>query len=105
MLQLRLSIAGSIYLICAAFAAFGQANLATVRGSISDEQSLPVQQAQIEVRSDATGASRKVTLNSESLFEVPAILPGDYTVAVTSAGFSPLEQHIHLEVGQQMRLD
>ena len=105
MLQLRLSIAGSVYLICAAFAAFGQANLATVRGSIIDEQSLPVQQAQIEVRSDTTGASRKVTLNSQGLFEVPAILPGDYTVAVTSAGFSPLEQHIHLEVGQQMRLD
>jgi Carboxypeptidase regulatory-like domain len=105
MLQRRLSVVAGVYLLYGALSVCGQSNFATVSGSVMDEQLLPIQEATINLRSTATGASRRVTPNREGLFEIPAVVPGDYTVRVESSGFSPLEQAIHLEVGQQMRLD
>jgi hypothetical protein len=76
-----------------------------LNGTITDEQKLPLRDAHLDLRSSSTGAVRQVTLNRDGLFEIPAILPGDYEVDISAPGFSPLHQRIHLEVGQQMRLD
>lgn len=104
MLQRCLSVLAACHL-CAGLLVFGQTNFATLSGNISDAQSLPVRTARIELRSNSTNATRTAMLNSEGLFEFPAVVPGDYTLDVQAPGFASLHQQVHLEVGQQMRLD
>ena len=104
MLQHRWYAVATAFL-CAAALGFGQTNLATLSGSVKDAQQLPIQGARIEIRSTATGAARTVLVNSQGLFEIPAISPGDYALQAGAAGFASLHQQLHLEVGQQMRLD
>ena len=82
-----------------------QSSLATLGGSVLDPQGRAVPGARVEVRAKSTGALRAVPVNSEGLFEVPGLTPGDYTVNVVAEGFAPLSQPVRLEVGQYMRLD
>jgi outer membrane receptor protein involved in Fe transport len=41
----------------------------------------------------------------DGLFEISALMPGEYTMNVEAPGFTPVQQQVRLEVGQQMRLD
>jgi hypothetical protein len=43
--------------------------------------------------------------NSEGLFEVPSLVPGEYSLTVSATGFADQSRNIVLEVGQHMGLD
>jgi hypothetical protein len=88
-----------------AISAFGQSNFATLSGSINDAQSRPIRDAHIQLRSKTTDAQRLVMPNMDGLFEISALMPGEYTMNVEAPGFTPVQQQVRLEVGQQMRLD
>jgi carboxypeptidase family protein len=82
-----------------------QSNFATLSGSISDPQKRPVIDAKVQLKSAATGEVRAAAVNSDGLFEVAGLKPGEYQLEVRAAGFAPAERTVELEVGQQMRLD
>ena len=86
-------------------ASFGQSNYAAVSGTVRDAQSLPVAHARVEFKVSTTGAVRSVTTNERGLFYAPALLPDDYQLTTTAAGFAPVSQSLHLEVGQNASLD
>jgi hypothetical protein len=88
-----------------AISAFGQGNFATLSGSINDAQSRPIRDTNIQLRSKTTDAQRLVMPNMDGLFEISALMPGEYTMNVEAPGFTPVQQQVRLEVGQQMRLD
>jgi Carboxypeptidase regulatory-like domain len=88
-----------------AIPAAGQSNFATLSGSINDVQSRPIRDARIQLRSNTTDAQRLVMPNIDGLFEISALMPGEYRVDVEAPGFAPVKRQIRLEVGQQMRLD
>ena len=82
-----------------------QSNFATVTGRVEDPSRSPVSSALVTVRARATGAVRATTSNSEGIYELPNLMPGEYSVEVNHPGFSPLTRQITLEVGQTMGLD
>src|SRR5262249_7616568 len=68
-------------------------------------QSLPVAHATVHFKALSTGATREVTTNDSGLFYAPALPPDDYELTTTAAGFAPIAQTLHLEVGQKSELD
>lgn len=84
---------------------FAQSNFATLAGSVSDPQTKPVPGASVQIKSAGTEAVRSAVVNSEGLFEIAGLPPGEYDLSVKASGFAVLSRHLKLEVGQQMRLD
>src|SRR5690349_4459328 len=94
-----------LFLAAAWLPAFAQTNLATLSGSIVDPQKEALTGAHIELKSKSTDATRSALSNSEGLFELASVPPGEYKLQVLAQGFAPLARDVRLEVGQQMHLD
>jgi hypothetical protein len=78
----------------------------TLSGTITDPSGKLVPQAQIAVRNVATGITTTVTTNSDGFFTAANLLPGEYQVTVSAAGFSTeIRKGISLTVGAQQVLD
>ncbi len=96
-------IGGLLLVLCVS--SWAQSNFATLSGRIQDATQSPVANAQVTVTAKATGAPRATISDTNGLFELPNLLPGDYAVTVNSTGFSTLSRDVVLEVGQHMSLD
>src|SRR5258707_6352230 len=84
---------------------FAQSNFAVLRGTVYDPQHIPVAGSAVQLTSAATNAVRRAVSNEQGIFEVTALWPGEYELAVQSTGFAPLTQALRLEVNQQLALD
>jgi len=85
--------------------ALGQSNYAAVSGTVRDAQSLPVAHATLQFKSLSTGGTRSVVTNESGAFYAPALSPDDYNVTTSASGFAPVEQILHVEVGQKLALE
>ena len=74
-------------LAATAVAAFGQSS-ASLSGTVVDPTGAAVPNTHVVVQSLATGEQRAVDTDAAGLFAVPALLPGEYSVKATAAGFS-----------------
>jgi len=92
-------------LLFAAPCAFGQSNYAVLRGTIFDPQHNPVAGADVQLTASATHAVRRTASNDQGIFEITALWPGDYEIAVQATGFAALAQSLRLEVNQQLALE
>ena len=88
---------------CAALCA--QSNFATLSGRVEDPAQTSISGARVTVTAKATAVVRRTTTNHEGLFEVPNLVPGEYSLQVSSDGFADQKRDIVLEVGQHMGLD
>jgi len=57
---------------------FAQSNFATLAGSVSDPQTKAVAGASVQVKSNGTEAMRSAVANSDGLFEIAGLPPGEY---------------------------
>src|SRR6186997_1837164 len=71
--------------------ALAQSATATLSGVITDPAGSVVAGANVAVISIAQGFMRSTTSNSEGIFIVPLLPPGNYTVKVEHEGFNPFE--------------
>src|SRR5215472_1633856 len=94
-----------LFLFCVAPAALGQSNYAVVSGTITDPQQGPVAGATVDLTSNETHAERRVTTNSQGIFQITGILPGQYNLSVAAPGFAQLTHALRVEVGQQLDLN
>jgi len=62
--------------------------IGTLTGSISDQVGKPVPDAAIEVRNEATAASRTAAADANGKFAIPDLPVGTYSVFVSSPGFA-----------------
>jgi hypothetical protein len=77
-----------------------------ITGLVTDSSGAVVSGANVTVTNKATGATRKVTTNSEGLYSFPSLLPGVYELRVEQSGFKTAQMDdIKLEVQQTARLD
>jgi hypothetical protein len=82
-----------------------QSNFASIEGRVVDSSQRAVAGVQVQVRARNTGAMRSTLSNASGLFEVPSLLPAEYSVEASAAGFATLTRSVALEVGQHMTLD
>src|ERR1700752_702809 len=79
---------------------------ATLSGTVTDGSGGVVPRAQITIKNVATGISTTTLTNSEGLYSAPNLLPGDYDLTVSAAGFrTELHRGINLTVGAQQVLN
>jgi hypothetical protein len=102
MVKFRVFVLGIVFL-CAPL--FAQSNLATLSGSIADQQKNPIVDAALQLKSATTGEIRTAAVNGDGLFEVAGLKPGQYELEIRAQGFATVNRTVQLEVGQQMRLD
>ena len=81
---------GFCLLVCSA-SLFAQAS-ATLNGRVTDPQGAVVPNAKVTVTNAASGQSRDTVTNAEGLYNVPALVPGNYDIKAESSGFSPAER-------------
>jgi len=86
-------------------AAFAQSNYSVLSGTLLDPQGRPLAGAAVQITALSTRAERRVNSNGQGIFQVPALLPGEYQLTVQASGFATLTRNLQLEVGQQLSLD
>ena len=69
-------------------AAHAQQLTATLSGTATDQTGARIPGASILIKNDATGDKRDTKADREGFFSVTALVPGTYTVTITSKGFS-----------------
>ena len=74
-------------LMLASVLAYGQRDLGTITGTISDQQGAAVPNAKVIIKDDATGVSYETVSNDTGTFTRPALNPGTYTLSVEAPGF------------------
>jgi len=74
-------------IMCLGLSAFAQRTTGTLRGQVLDPQGAVVVNANVTVVNEDTGVSQVVVTSSAGTWNLPAILPGKYTVTVEATGF------------------
>src|SRR6202011_4514100 len=73
---------------------------ATLAGTVTDESSAAVADANVSITNTATGIVREVTTDSAGFYSAPNLLPGVYEISAVAAGFSTYRQkELTLTVG------
>ena len=88
----RISLKCLILFSMVAALVFGQRDLGTVTGTISDPQGAAIPNAKVSIKDTATGVSYDTVTNDSGSFTRPALNPGTYTVVVEAAGFQKAQQ-------------
>jgi len=68
-------------------ASFGQRDLGTITGTITDPQGAAIPAAKITITEDATGLSYQVEAGTSGDYTRPALKPGLYTITAEAPGF------------------
>ncbi len=95
----------AVWLLVALWLAAGIPGLAqsgrgTLTGSVKDTTGANLPGASLELKKTNTGSRYTATANDQGLFTFPELLPGTYTLAVTSPGFESYTQNgINVFVG------
>jgi hypothetical protein len=92
--------------ILSAGPAYAQVSGATLSGTITDPSGAAIANVKVSIRNKATDITRDVTADAAGFYSAPNLLPGDYEVTVSAAGFSTTkESNITLTVGAQQTLN
>jgi hypothetical protein len=82
----------ALSLFFVAISAFGQRDLGTITGTITDPQGSAVPHAKVTITEDATGLSYTVETSDTGDYVRPALKPGTYTVTAEATGFRRIAQ-------------
>src|SRR5580658_626088 len=90
-----------LFVICFSLAAFGQAGMGAISGSVRDASGASIAGAKVIVSNPSKGITRELTTTDGGLFSAPALIPSDgYQVSVVKQGFAPYEAtSVTVEVG------
>ena len=100
---------GAIAIVCfySALCHGQQPAVASLTGRVQDQNGAVVAGARIIVTNVATSTKREVTTNTDGLYVLSGLPPGDYTVKIEATGFTSKvsESPIALQVGQSKTVD
>jgi hypothetical protein len=77
---------------------------ANLSGTISDAQAGAVANAKISARNSATGVTSETATNASGAYSIVNLLPGDYQVSISAAGFKTATSKVTLAVGTTQAL-
>src|SRR5215470_7961376 len=71
----------------------------SIQGTITDPSGAVVPNATVKITSVATGRTQTVTTTSGGTYNSGALIPGEYVVEATGAGFNPIKMPVVVQVG------
>lgn len=106
LVRLRIAtLLGGVLVFLSASAPAAQTTTGAITGLVVDAQQLPMAGAIVVVEDVERGAQRTVRSGDDGSFEIAGLVPGEYRLTATNAGFSTTELRVRLEVNQRRRLD
>ena len=78
---------------------------ATLSGTITDSQGGAVVGAKVSAKNGATGVTTESITNASGAYSIVNLLPADYEVSVTAAGFRTTVSKVTLTVGAQQAMN
>src|SRR5439155_9064584 len=96
-----------VVLVCAALSvqAWGQANNATVSGTIQDTSGAVLPGVTVTAINNATGVASTALTNEAGAYSFPSLLPGAYKVSAELPGFQTKVYEVQLGNAQTVRLN
>ncbi len=74
-------------MLCAAGAAAQNTNSGEIKGTVTDSTGAVIANATVTVTDVLTGVKTRAVTNSDGIYDVPSLLPGEYSIAVAAPGF------------------
>ncbi|MHB0963725.1 MAG: TonB-dependent receptor [Gemmatimonadaceae bacterium] len=106
--RLRAYLGAAVALLfVTASALLAQVTTGSVAGRVTDAAGAPIEGAQVQVRSSATGATRGAATNADGRYRVPGLEVGaGYAVTVRRIGYTPAtRENVNVSLGQVARVD
>ncbi|MBT9330614.1 TonB-dependent receptor [Paracidobacterium acidisoli] len=95
-----------LFLLLASLPVMAQTDRGTITGTVTDPSGRRVVNADVLIRSNATGVETPVKTNNAGVYTATSLSTGDYDVSVEADGFASLRfEHVGLDVGQVRTLD
>ncbi len=94
-----------VALFASVFLIWAQAETGQITGTVTDPTGAVIANAAVSVKNTATGAERITQSNSDGVYAVTNLIPGDYLVKVASPGFSTYELKVSVSVGAKVGAD
>jgi ABC-type Na+ efflux pump permease subunit len=92
--------------VFSAISVMAQATTGNIRGTITDANGAVVSGATVKIKNMGTGVETTTTTNSEGIFQVSALQPGDYQVTVEAGGFKRYVQTgVAVKIGNVSAID
>ena len=76
-----------------------------ITGVVKDHTGAVIPNAHVSLQNAGTGITTNSTTDSQGIYVSPPLHPGDYKVLVEAPGFSKVDEHVRLEVGQRVSAD
>jgi len=100
-----LIVFGLFVVLAAGFNLWAQTE-ASITGTVNDSSGAAVPAAKVSVTNEGTHGLRVVMSDSAGVYDVPALVPGFYSISVEVNGFkTEVRNHIELQVQEAARLD
>lgn len=97
-------LGGVLLLACAAVAG-AQDSRGTVGGTVKDASQGAIPGASVVISNVAMGTNVSVVTNEAGLFQVPYLIPGNYTVTVELSGFKKYLREVEVRVSDKLVID
>lgn len=85
--------------------AWPQGGNSTIRGMVRDQASAVIPGAKVTLTNTGTNVSRENVTNDSGFYVFPAVVPGPYRIAVSSAGMKPFEGNLQVQTAQDASVD
>ena len=96
----------TVFFVCSAASAFGQAQTAGMQGDVTDISGAAVPGAAVTITDVDTSSVRSLTTDGDGRYAASSLMIGNYKVQVTMQGFAPQTQTgLVLAVGQVLSVD
>ncbi len=82
-----------------------QTQLGSVRGTIKDPQGNSVPDAKVTLKNAATNAQQETATNSEGIYVLANVVPGEYELSIKKEGFRTTAAKIVVEIAQTVGLN
>src|SRR4051812_19710554 len=85
--------------------AYAQSSSGSVRGTVRDQSDAVVPNATVVLTGAATNSVSNGVTNEAGSYVFPSVIPGDYRIAIASAGLQKYEASITVRVQQSTTID
>lgn len=76
-----------VLFLSASALSYGQAGLGTITGTVVDKSGAAVPGAHITLVQVSTKTTREIVTNGQGIFDLPALVAGEYTLGIAASGF------------------
>ncbi len=100
---MKSSISGLVFFFLLIGATWAQVSTSRIEGTVTDKSGAVVPNVAVKVTNEGTGVSYDVKTSTSGTYTVPSLVPGQYSITVTSAGFETYKSaHNVLSVGEPL---